>query len=995
MVKTIDELLQDCFPSIFTQETKSLQSPYYPIPSKPAQRKRKHSAGKKPKECAFQNSSVPTITYDSYNVTKSPMDKNCYKVIRFPNRLSACLISQLDYIPHDSLECIDPSTFCFTEVQDFNENIVQMHQNIGTDPDDMSLLERATSYLWYQSVDEISDDDPPDDDVAEPALKKLKYEPQPRNEKDPCIDTNFGISICVTVGSLNDPKEFAGMAHLCEHCIFEGTRTYPNSWNLLQENTLHVNAYTGKERTVYYAHTETLKELRTVASIFADMIMHPLLTDEIINREILSIDSESSMRQSNDIIRLFDLFTFLAKTSHPLRRYHAGDASTLSKPKVCETLRKWHQKYYQPHNIIVSIQGPISVPDLINLAGEYFYSLSATRCPKYPSTEIRSFGFPFQCATYNKIYKVCPYEDIQWLVVSWTMPQDIWRNHATKPLEELKIQSIGPKRRIFDEIRMKNAFKFHFENEALNFATTGVSLHINEDSPTCILTAPALVTKYDPQVIRDCLMHLRPDNMNIMIMSKKFQKQVVQLHPNILTEFGAFNISDELLRSLESCHDFHGNFHIPKVNRYITTDFCRPLENSVGNLSVLFCLSYLHSTGKACLVSTHETAQPGYPDMAIYTFMITSSLFPSSNPENSVYSKLWAKILMEKITARYYDAIDAGLRLGVSVAENGLFMHLFGLSRFLPDIWLKMLDDFWNFEVDRQMFEDFTELEIKCYGNNSLSPMTLAQDLVMYITSTRHLLQGSLQLYMQTIHKKIQGQNVDLFPALRNLGEKCFRVKSMSSKCYTSFVINYYQLGNSSREEVATCHLIAQELSSFIFDELRAKQQIGYLVWTVFDESYSVSSLKVCIQFQADRYTPGYVNEKIDEAFADFYEKHIKRDIDLKKVLKKRCTTTTVKRFGKKDGTIQPGETFRKLSVQVVGSKRNASSCPKEAEFEDIKVKRYDSGEPKQEPANSNLEFLTLDTPKNLTSENGYFLTNLLVFRNQLFLYPNCGSTTS
>jgi hypothetical protein len=267
------------------------------------------------------------------------------------------------------------------------------------------------------------------------------------------------------------------------------------------------------------------------------------------------------------------------------------------------------------------------------------------------------------------------------------------------------------------------------------------------------------------------------------------------------------------------------------------------------------------------------------------------------------------------------------------------------------------------------------------------------------------------------------------------LGEKCLRVKSMSPKCYTSFIINCYQLGNLSKEEVAACHVIAQELSSFIFDELRAKQQIGYLVWTIFDESYSVSSLKVCIQFQADRYSPGYVNEKIDEAFVKFYEKHIKRDKDLKKVLKKRCATTTVKRFGKKvhefvqklqkrlasktdrenqdldkirqffcshfptapvakNGYALPGvETFRKLSVQVVGSKRNPSSCPLQAEYDDMKMKRYDSGETREETGNASLGFLTLDTPKDLKTENGYFLTNLPVFKDQLFLYPNCGST--
>ena len=35
------------------------------------------------------------------------------------------------------------------------------------------------------------------------------------------------ISMNVEVGSWNEPKEYPGLAHLLEHSVFLGSRTYP------------------------------------------------------------------------------------------------------------------------------------------------------------------------------------------------------------------------------------------------------------------------------------------------------------------------------------------------------------------------------------------------------------------------------------------------------------------------------------------------------------------------------------------------------------------------------------------------------------------------------------------------------------------------------------------------------------------------------------------------------------------------------------------------
>src|SRR5579885_2979098 len=43
---------------------------------------------------------------------------------------------------------------------------------------------------------------------------------------DPKADQS-AAGIAVEVGSWDDPKEFPGMAHFCEHMLFMGTEAYP------------------------------------------------------------------------------------------------------------------------------------------------------------------------------------------------------------------------------------------------------------------------------------------------------------------------------------------------------------------------------------------------------------------------------------------------------------------------------------------------------------------------------------------------------------------------------------------------------------------------------------------------------------------------------------------------------------------------------------------------------------------------------------------------
>ena len=744
--------------------------------------------------------------YDFVDLIKSPLDPHHYQLIRLSNELRACVISTLDHTQLNHV--LDSKTFAHEEVQDFNTKFVQLDQSKYPDADQMSLLWTVTNYPWRKSVDSITDCEPTYEHGSTSWEKMSKYRRMDLRPKSLPGSQCCGVSICVAAGSLHDPPQFPGMAHLCEHCVFEGTKTYPCAWEILEQNCIYVNAYTGKERTVYYARVDTMDRLPLVLSVFADMMNAPVLTDQIIEREILSVDSETSMRQSSDLIRLYDLFTHIAKDGHPVARYHAGDASTLRKPQIFQALRNWHKKYYHSGNMIVSIQAPLPIQVLSHLIGKYFGSLKPLAASL--ADDITRLGFPFTKEKFNRIYKVYPYDEIQWLVITWALPGEYGENHETKPLEYIgfllrhrgedslhqylkrkgyitssaccstnasqsyvrsklyssiailfelteagfqnsfdvvtavysylkTLKKIGPKRRIFNEIRQTCANRFHYNMETFcDFRDIGEAVHSAEESPAMAITCSALITRYNPYAINNALNWLVPQTMNVIVVSKKFEKDVSQKHPNILTEFGVFCINRELVQETELVVDLMGNFEMPKSNRFIFSDISRPLLYHIGKMETDLCISYLHTSGKAALAAKHESTSPGYPPTAWYTFMLTSSQCSSGNAANFVMANLWSDLLNDKIATRFYDAVVADFHFGTSATENGIFVYVHGLSRLLPDLWLGILDEIKGFHVEEQIFEDFKTLHTQAYGNSARDVLNLASDLVQYITSTRY-----------------------------------------------------------------------------------------------------------------------------------------------------------------------------------------------------------------------------------------------------------------
>jgi insulysin len=108
--------------------------------------------------------------------------------------------------------------------------------------------------------------------------------------------------LAMQVGSWQDPKEYAGMAHFCEHLLFMSTKTYPGEnffKTCVSDNQGIYNAYTGCDRTVYMFAVNH-GAFANILDQFAHFFIDPAFNPSSVARELHAVDQENDMYHEDD-----------------------------------------------------------------------------------------------------------------------------------------------------------------------------------------------------------------------------------------------------------------------------------------------------------------------------------------------------------------------------------------------------------------------------------------------------------------------------------------------------------------------------------------------------------------------------------------------------------------------------------------------------------------------------------------------------------------------
>ena len=185
---------------------------------------------------------------------------------------------------------------------------------------------------------------------------------------DPSAD-KAAASLDVYIGSYQNPKDRAGLAHFLEHMLFLGTAQYPDPGEyqaFISEHGGTHNAYTSSENTNYFFDID-VDYLEQALDRFAPFFSSPNFDSAYVDRERNAVESEYRLKIKNDSRRQWDVLREQLNQQHPQSKFAVGNLDTLadrSKQSVRDDLIAMYDQYYSANLMKLVVLGAQSLDAL-------------------------------------------------------------------------------------------------------------------------------------------------------------------------------------------------------------------------------------------------------------------------------------------------------------------------------------------------------------------------------------------------------------------------------------------------------------------------------------------------------------------------------------------------------------------------------------------------------------------------------------------------------
>jgi predicted Zn-dependent peptidase len=179
---------------------------------------------------------------------------------------------------------------------------------------------------------------------------------------------SVSLGIWVHAGTRFEPAEVNGVAHLLEHMMFKGTarRSALEIAEAVESVGGHINAYTAREVTAYYA--KVLKgDVALAVDVISDILRNSLFDEAELSRERSVVLQEIGQAHDTPDDVVFDLFQAVAYPDQPLGR------PVLGRPEVVgqmprDAVAGFHARHYHSGSLVLAAAGNIDHETLVALA---------------------------------------------------------------------------------------------------------------------------------------------------------------------------------------------------------------------------------------------------------------------------------------------------------------------------------------------------------------------------------------------------------------------------------------------------------------------------------------------------------------------------------------------------------------------------------------------------------------------------------------------------
>ncbi len=165
--------------------------------------------------------------------------------------------------------------------------------------------------------------------------------------------------LAVNAGTRDERPEESGLAHFCEHLTFKGTHRR-RAWHVLNRMETvggDLNAYTGKEETIYY--TAFLREhLARAIDLVTDIVLGSTYPQAEMEKEVEVVIDEIESYRDSPAELIYDDFEDLIFHGHPLGRNILGREDCLRTFRSAD-VSAFTARCYHPRNMVLFVQGNV------------------------------------------------------------------------------------------------------------------------------------------------------------------------------------------------------------------------------------------------------------------------------------------------------------------------------------------------------------------------------------------------------------------------------------------------------------------------------------------------------------------------------------------------------------------------------------------------------------------------------------------------------------
>ncbi|KAL1868234.1 hypothetical protein VTK73DRAFT_3761 [Phialemonium thermophilum] len=482
-------------------------------------------------------------------------------------------------------------------------------------------------------------------------------------------------------------------------------------------------------------------------------------------------------------------------------------------------------------------------------------------------------------------------------------------------------------------------FKFKQKTPPSRFTSKTSSIMQRPLPREWLLSGNSRLRKFDPEVIRQVIDCLRPDNFRMTIVSREVPGRWDQKEKWYGTEYTCAKIPQEFMAELKAAMELPSaeripQLHLPHKNQFIPTKL-EVERREVKEPAVA-----------PKIIRDDDLARTWYKKDDTFWVPKANLIVSCKSPiiyasaENAVKARVFSDLVRDALEEYSYDAELAGLQYTVALDVRGLFVEVSGYNDKLPVLLEQVLVTMRDLEIRDDRFEIIKERLARAYRNWELQqPWTQIGDYTTWLTAqhdqvveelaaelpsvtaeaVRHFSRELLsQLHMEVyVHGNLYKEDAlkltDMvestlkprvlpkpqWPIQRSLlfppGSNYLWQKPLKDPENVNHCIEYWlYVGDRSDYDVrARTLLLDQVLHEPTFDQLRTKEQLGYVVFSGVRAGATTYGVRFMVQSEK---TCEYLDSRIESfllSFADTlenmeeseFEKH-KRSLIVKRLEK-------------------------------------------------------------------------------------------------------------